>query len=307
MRSARISFGVLALCAAALFAFGFARQGGTDRVVKRDGHSIYGHLDSVGATDVVIGGQSVPRAEVRYIVFSGASTPRPPKANDSQAQSGGPKADVVTLRDGRRTQGKVTRVTDRLVVQGTTRYERAKVAVIEFDADAGKVLPAEPSPSASPSPSPTPSPTPTPNQSATENGNDNSSTGGNPAGGGGGSVPPWLSKNPDKQSCPGGWGTIRVGGISCFKNCSVTIWVCGRAVKVLRWTPPGGPQNSDDVSDYLGLNAGNFVCCSRLRESKKNPVPCDGTKDLDCDGVPDDQDDYPTDPTRSKRPEKPKP
>ena len=303
MRSARILLGVISLCVAALVTFGLAWQGGTDHVVKRDGHRIYGHLNSVDATSVVIDNQSIPRAVVRYIIFSGASTPRPTKADNTQGQSDGSRTDIVTLRSGKRTLGAVTKVTSKLVVQGMIQYQRAEVAVIEFDADAStaKTLTAEPNPSPYATPSPTPSPGQTPNEGATLNSNDNSSGGNSSSSGGDSSLPPWLSKSRNKSSCAGGWGTIHIGGISCFKNCSVTISVCGHAIKVLKWTPPDGPENDEEVSQYLGLNSGNFVCCSKLRESKKSLIPCDGTKDLDCDGVPDDKDDYPTDPTRSKR------
>jgi hypothetical protein len=95
--------------------------------------------------------------------------------------------------------------------------------------------------------------------------------------------------------------------------CWITYFICGEFVK-----RTFGPVNNDEPHAcvpyreqvFPGLDK-LFVCCSRLRETKdkgqaRDPKgnPCDLETDLDCDGVPNKDDDYPGDPNCSSHDDK---
>jgi hypothetical protein len=60
-----------------------------DRVVKRDGSSVTGHVKSVDETNVSLDGSAIPRSEVKAILFAGTkSTPAPPSSSGTHNRPG---------------------------------------------------------------------------------------------------------------------------------------------------------------------------------------------------------------------------
>lgn len=90
-------------------------------------------------------------------------------------------------------------------------------------------------------------------------------------------LPPWLSKTSTDDSCRT-WSTVRIA--------KGTVFACGIPVHVYK-SDAEAKESAGDI----------FVCCTQVRASAGKP-DCDGTKDIDCDGVPNAQDDYPFDPNR---------
>lgn len=157
MRSTKTLFILTAICVGVLLGFGTLAQGGQDRVFERDGARLYGTVSSVDATHVVIGGKIIERSQVIVILFAGAEIPA---ASPSSQQSGAGTTDLVTMKNGDRSYGRVSRVTAKTVVQNSTQLPRSNVAVIEFDVSPPGLIetvePNEPTPPAVPVASPSP-------------------------------------------------------------------------------------------------------------------------------------------------------
>lgn len=129
----------------------------SDQVIKNDGTSITGHVNSVDQTTVVVDGHNIARAEVRAIVFAGGAF------STRQRQSG--STDLVVKRAGGSSYGHVRKVTGLVVVQNDLEIPRSTVAIIAFNVPSN-VIDVIPSPSPSPRPSPSPSPSPGSTQGA---------------------------------------------------------------------------------------------------------------------------------------------
>jgi hypothetical protein len=134
-----------------------AAQQKADRIIKIDGTSITGQVDSVDETNVIVDGRSIARSDVSAILFAGA------QRSSSSSQSGTVRTDLVVKRFGGSSYGHVSQVTGGVVVQNGKALPRSTVASIAFNVSSpGNVITVIPSPSPSPhaSPSPTPSPSP---------------------------------------------------------------------------------------------------------------------------------------------------
>ncbi len=131
MRSTRTLIIVSTIFVVGLLGLGtLAQRGEQDRVFERDGTRLYGRLNSVDAVHVVFNGKVIERSQVIMILFPGATVP---EASPSSQQSGAAITDLVTMKNGDRSYGKVSRVTASTVVQNGTQLPKTKVGVIEFD------------------------------------------------------------------------------------------------------------------------------------------------------------------------------
>ncbi len=124
MRS-RIVFIAIAICVASLFGFGVLGQpGASDRVIKRDGHRVLGHLGSFDGTSAVINGQSIPRDQIVWIGISAVVGLPPPVKN--------PATDEVHARGGAVESGRLVSISASKVVTEKRSYDRAQVAWIHL-------------------------------------------------------------------------------------------------------------------------------------------------------------------------------
>ena len=131
MRSTRILIIVGAICAVGLLGLGtLAQRGEQDRVFERDGTRVNGRLNSVDADHVVFNGKVIERSQVAMILFAGSMVPT---GSPSSQQSATGTTDLVIMKNGDRSYGKVSRVTATTVVQNGNQLPRVKVAVIEFE------------------------------------------------------------------------------------------------------------------------------------------------------------------------------
>src|SRR6266850_1086837 len=299
-----------------------------DRVTKVDGSSVTGHLDSVDETSVRVNGTAVPRSDVKAILFAGARPTTDVTQSSSNTQPQETElTDLVVKSVGGSSYGHVSGVSENEVIQNGNHLSRTAVATIQFNVRRPGQVVTTPTPSPSASPSPSPSPSASTGAGEGGSGDQGSSGKGNePTSGGGATgsgsrpepektLPPWFG-NPSKDWCPDrDWESVMISqsgnltgetknGVSQAK-CFVDIYVCGHTIHKEFGPVDNAPHACEQFgtpSSAVGLDGKQFVCCSRLKESKSKPGKhCDGTKDLDCDGVPDDQDDYPLDPNCSDR------
>jgi hypothetical protein len=157
MRLTKTLIIVSSICVFGLLGLGtLAQRGEQDRVFERDGTRIFGRLTSVDAAHVVINGKIIERTQIVMILFPGAMVPT---ASTPPAQSGA-GTDLVTMRNGNHTYGRVGRVTANTVFQNAMQLPRANVAVIEFDVSPpGLIETVEPN---EPTPTPTAAPVASP-------------------------------------------------------------------------------------------------------------------------------------------------
>jgi hypothetical protein len=83
----------------------------------------------------------------------------------------------------------------------------------------------------------------------------------------------------------------------------VTVWYCTGLLyrhKVVEKRPHTDvcEQFFQEVGASLG--DGTKICCDLLEQARKSKKPCDPGIDLDCDGVPNQYDDFPFDPNCSR-------
>lgn len=173
-----------------LLGFGVLAQKATDRVIKRDGSSVTGHLDSVDEVNVTIDGNAIPRSDVKAIVFAGTKMTSGPAQSSSNTQpSGTNQTDLVVKRIGGSSYGHVSQVTKSVVIQNGTQLSRTSVASIAFNVNnPGQIITITPEPS--PSPSPGASPSPNASASPSPSPSPGSGGGGESAGGGRNDQPP---------------------------------------------------------------------------------------------------------------------
>ena len=115
-------------------------------------------------------------------------------------------------------------------------------------------------------------------------GPDGGSTGQSPSGGG---TAPLFEPDP---ACPNGRPTsMRFQGLN--NRCDGWLSICGRSI------PIACPYTN--FSALAVSEPGPTVCCDRWRQAVESGQPCDVLQDLDCDGIPNQQD---TDPFRSGSP-----
>src|SRR6266705_4436876 len=79
----RLSVVLAALVVAFWIGFIGLAQPRSDRVIKRNGSSVTGHLDSVDETNVTVNGHAIPRSEVKAILFAGTKTTAGPAQSSS--------------------------------------------------------------------------------------------------------------------------------------------------------------------------------------------------------------------------------
>lgn len=299
-------------------------QNSQDQVIKLDGTSVTGHLDAVDETSVIINNNAIARSQVKTIVFSGATVSQnsPGTPIDSNQTN---LTDAVVKRLDGISYGHVSQVTADIVVQNGNDLPRAAVLSIAFNVKFPGViitvipLPS-PSPDASASPTPSPSPSPGSDTSADEGG----SSKGQPTPGSGGSTgptgvdrtktdrppPPWLGDCGDKSedietvfnSCDYE-GKYTESGPPGKLRCTLVVHYCGGQFRRDKIVPANnGDQAMQQLREELGVGK-TKICCDKLRQARQSKKPCDPGIDLDCDGVPNQDDDFPFDPNRSRRPD----
>ncbi len=87
-------------------------------------------------------------------------------------------------------------------------------------------------------------------------------------------------------------------------TCHEKIFTCQGWVEKPVVITPGNGEDCPDKYAYFGVPPDTPINldCNKFEEARKTHQPCDPTNDFDCDGVPDDQDDYPLDRSRSYDP-----
>ncbi len=184
-----------------------------------------------------------------------------------------------------------------------------------------------PRPTATPTPTPTPSLSPSPSPSSEEGGEGanegGGSEGGNqPTGGGGKATPSPYGGTSTPRSQPPWFGECNGKNERSDKvnvelreghfvgpptkqgqkvACRAVAFFCGQRIikeQVVSKNKPGAcDQVKGELDDMLGT--GTSICCDEFRKAKGTHKPCDPGIDIDCDGVPNQDDDYPFDPNRS--------
>lgn len=253
-----------------------------DLIILRDGQKIVGRLGSVDAISLLVDGKRIERSRVDLIRLVESPSP---------ALTGTLAKDLVIMKNGQRFLGQVERVTEKLVIQDGNERKRIKVAVIKFASDSYRAddpkgderhdstLPPE-------------------NSNAEEAPKDDSTTGQ--------SDPPWFDAG---KNCRSEWwtqssasghplvvqGQIKEGYAKCVSYLSICgddltkVWVINRAAgEECPWDIMSIPQRK--------------VCCDAWWEAKRAKIPCDPVVDADCDGTPNEKDDYPLDPNRAVNP-----
>lgn len=250
-------------------------------VLRAGSEHISGRLKSLDSTLVQFNKTPYDRSKVDIIRLSGA-TDTAPQANDQ---------DQVLMRDGRLLLGYISKINNRIVVQKGNQLNRSQVALIKlaFENDSsGKDKD---------------------NKDRTTFGDTIKGTTKTPVAPGG-DVPPWGD---DDANCkikgkihmgPSGGSPYRydekgnVQGLfpsGGLRTCNMVYYICldkffkGKVINV----------NAGDKCPEWNVEY-REICCDRWVEAKRKKSPCNPMLDSDCDGVSNDEDDYPTDSSKSK-------
>jgi len=125
-------------------------------------------------------------------------------------------------------------------------------------------------------------------------------------------VPPWLKANPNCRYT----GSIHPGtsGGSPYRHddrgkitgslpsgqvtCNLTYYICGDSFFKSKIINVDKGEHCPDSLSYKAI-PNQTVCCDAWAEANRTKMPCDPVVDSDCDGVPNQVDDFPVDPSKT--------